>query len=160
MHRLLGEAPYADRVGASPELPANVPDLREPYVLGQDVTDLVHGGAPAEPAVEVIEYLDGVRGVVLLEVDPHLLSESSCPRHQATTEGVAWLARSLSCRPCQLEGLTLTCAAGLGRGPHELWSEITPVELTSAGSFDPCTDAFVLRRVARETTLHGSGRFL
>ena len=41
-----------------------------------------------------------------------------------------------------------------------MWSEITPVELTSAGSFDPCTDAFVLRRVARDTTLHGSGRFL
>ena len=110
--------------------------------------------------MEVIEYLDGVRGVVLLEVDSHFLPESSCPRHQATTEGVAWLARSLSSKPCQLEGLTLTCAAGLGRGPHESWSETTPVELTSAESVDPCTDAFVLRRVDSDTTLHGSGRFL
>ncbi len=89
MRRLLGEAPYTDRVGTSSELPANVPDLGEPYVLGHDIADLIHGGAPAEPAVEVIEYLDGVRGVILLEVDLYLFPESSCPRHQATTEGVA-----------------------------------------------------------------------
>jgi hypothetical protein len=37
----------------------------------------------------VVEYLDGVRGVILLEVNPHLFAKSLCPRHQATTTGVA-----------------------------------------------------------------------
>ncbi len=135
-------------------------DLGESDVLSQNITDLVHSSTPPKPAVEVIENLDSVRGVVLLEVNPHLLTESSCPRHQATTVGVAWLARSLSCRPCQLAGLTLICAAKRGMGRQESWSETTPVALTSTGSDDPGADAFVLRKVARETTLHGSGRFL
>jgi len=135
-------------------------DLGESDVLSQDITDLVHSSTPPKPAVEVIENLDSVRGVVLLEVNPHLLTESSCPRHQATTVGVAWLARSLSCRPCQLAGLTLICAAKRGMGRQESWSETIPVALTSTGSDDPGVDAFVLRKVARETTLHGSGRFL
>jgi hypothetical protein len=54
----------------------------------------------------------------------------------------------------------LICAAKRGMGPQESWSETTPVALTSAGSDDPSADAFVLRRVARDTTLQGSGRFL
>ena len=160
MRGLLGEAPDTDGVRAPPELPAYVPDLGESDVLGHDIADLVHGGAPSEPAVEVVENLDSVRGVILLEVDPHLLAESSCPRHQATTVGVALLARSLSCRPCQLEGLTLICATRYGIGPQESWSETTPVALTSTWSSDPRAVTFVLRRVASETTLHGSGRFL
>ena len=114
-----GEAPNTDGVRAPSELPAYVPDLGESDVLSHDIADLVHGGAPPEPAVEVVENLDSVRGVVLLEVNPHLLTESSCPRHQATTVGVALLARSLSCRPRQLEGLTLICATRCGIGPQE-----------------------------------------
>ena len=66
-----------------------MPDLGESDVLGHDVANLIHGGTPAEPAVEVVEYLDGVRGVILLKVNPHLFSKSLCPRHQATTVGVA-----------------------------------------------------------------------
>ena len=135
-------------------------NLGESDVLSQDIADLIHSSAPPEPAVEMIENLDSVRGGVLLERNSHLLTESSCPGHQATTVGVAWLARSLSCRPCQLAGLTLICAAKRGMGRQESWSETTPVALTSAGSDDPDADAFVLLRVARETTLHGSGRFL
>ena len=84
-----GEAPNTDGVRAPPELPAYVPDLGESDVLSHDIADLVHGGAPPEPAVEVVENLDSVRGVVLFKVDPYLLAESSCPRHQATTVGVA-----------------------------------------------------------------------
>ena len=155
-----GEAPNTDGVRAPSELPAYVSDLGESDVLSHDIADLVHGGTPPEPAVEVVENLDSVRGVVLFKVDPYLLAESSCPRHQATTVGVALLARSLSCRPCQLEGLTLICATKCGIGLHESWSETTPVALTSAGSGDLSAVAFVLCRVARETTLHGSGRFL
>ena len=108
----------------------------------------------------MVEYLDSIRSFIFLEVNQHLFAESLCPRHQATTVGVAWLARSLSCRPCKLAGLTLICAAKRGMGRQESWSETTPVALTSTGSDDPGTDAFVLRKVARETTLHGSGRFL
>ena len=66
-----------------------MPNLGESDVLGHDVANLIHGGTPAEPAVEVVEYLDGVRGVILLEINQHLLAESLCPRHQATTVGVA-----------------------------------------------------------------------
>ena len=84
-----GEAPDTDGVRAPPELPAYVPDLGKSDVLSHDIADLVHGGAPSEPAVEVVENLDSVRGVILLDIDPHLLAESSCPRHQATTVGVA-----------------------------------------------------------------------
>ena len=160
MRGLSGEAPNTDGVRTPPELSAYVPDLGESDVLSHDIADLVHGGAPPEPAVEVVENLDGVRGVVLLEVDSYLLAESPCPRHQATTVGVARFARNLSCRPCQLEGLTLICAARRGIGPQESSSETTPEELTSAGSDDPSAGSFVLRRVARDTTLHGSGRFL
>ncbi len=86
---MLSEAPNTDGVRAPPELPAYVPDLGKSDVLSHYIADLVHGGAPSEPAVEVVENLDSVRGVVLLKVDPHLLAESSCPRHQATTVGVA-----------------------------------------------------------------------
>ena len=38
--------------------------------------------------------------------------------------------------------------------------ETTPVLLTSSGLEYDLVLAFVLRRVASETTLHGSGRFL
>ncbi len=155
-----GEAPDTDGVRAPSEPPAYVSDLGESNVLGHDIADLVHGGAPPKPAIEVVENLDSVSGVVLLEVDSYLLAESPCPRHQTTTVGVARFARNLSCRPCQLEGLTLICAARRGIGPQESSSETTPEELTSAGSDDPSAGSFVLRRVARDTTLHGSGRFL
>ena len=160
MRGLSGEAPDTDGVRAPPELPAYVPDLGESNVLGHDIADLIHGGAPPEPAVEVVENLDSVRGVVLLEVDSYLLAKSPCPRHQATTVGVARFARNLSRRPCQLEGLTLICAARRGIGPQESSSETTPEKLTSAGFDDSSAGPFVLRRVARDTTLHGSGRFL
>jgi len=154
------KTPDTDGVRAPSELSAHMPDLGESDVLGHDVADLIHGGTPAEPAVEVVEYLDGVRGVIILEVNQYLLAEPFCPRHQTTTVGVARLARSLSCRPCQLEGLTLICATRCGMGFQESWSETTPVALTSVWSSDPRVVTFVLRRVASETTLHGSGRFL
>ena len=157
---LLAEAPDADRVGTASELAADVPDLGESPVLGKYVTDLVHRGSPPEPAVQVIEDLDGVGGVVLLEVDPDLLTKSSCPGHQATTVGAVQLACSLSRSPAQLDGLTLICAAMRGIGPQESASETTPAELTSVVGAGCGTGPFVLRRVARETTLHGSGRFL
>ena len=54
----------------------------------------------------------------------------------------------------------MICATRCGIGPQESWSETTPVALTSVESDDPSAAAFVLRRVASETTLHGSGRFL
>ena len=54
----------------------------------------------------------------------------------------------------------MICATRCGIGLHESWSETTPVALTSVGSSDPSAVVFVLRRVASETTLHGSGRFL
>jgi len=66
-----------------------VPNLGESNILGHDVTDLVHGSTPTKPAVEMVKYLDSVRGVVLLEVNSHLLTESPCSGHQATTGGVA-----------------------------------------------------------------------
>ena len=160
MRGLSGEAPDTDGVRAPSEPPAYVSDLGESNVLGHDIADLVHSGAPPKPAIEVVENLDSVSGVVLLEVDSYLLAESPCPRHQTTTVGVARFARNLSCRPCQLEGLTLICAARRGIGPQESSSETTPEELTSTGSDDPRAGSFVLRRVARDTTLHGSGRFL
>ena len=157
---MLGEAPDTDGVPAPSELSAYVPDLGESDVLGHDIANLIHGSAPPESAIEVVENLDSVRSVVLFEVDPYLFTESSCPRHQATTAGAARFARNLSRRPCQLEGLTLICAARRGMGSQESPSETTPEELTSTGSDDPRASPFVLRRVARDTTLHGSGRFL
>ena len=160
MYGLLCEAPDADRVRTPSELSTHMPNLGESDILGHDITNLIHGSTPAEPAVEMVEYLDSVRSFIFLEVNPHLFAESLCPRHQATTVGVARLARSLSCRPCQLEGLTLTCATRCGMGFQESWSETTPVALTSVWSSDPRVVTFVLRRVASETTLHGSGRFL
>jgi hypothetical protein len=65
-----------------------VSNFGESDVLGQNVTDLVHGSTPAKSAVEMVKYLDSVRGVVLFEVNSHLLTESPCPRHQATAVGV------------------------------------------------------------------------
>ena len=63
MYGLLCEAPDADRVCTPSELSTHMPNLGESDVLGHDVANLIHGGTPAEPAVEVVEYLDGVRGV-------------------------------------------------------------------------------------------------
>ncbi|MEC7713768.1 MAG: hypothetical protein VYE78_02465 [Candidatus Thermoplasmatota archaeon] len=47
-----------------------------------------------------------------------------------------------------------------GIGPQESASETTPEWLTNVVDAGFGTGPFVLRRVARETTLHGSGRFL
>lgn len=47
-----------------------------------------------------------------------------------------------------------------GIGNQESVVETTPVLLTSSGLEYGLVLAFVLRRVASETTLHGSGRFL
>jgi len=88
LYGLLCKTPDTDGVRTPSEQPTHMPDLGESDVLGHDVTDLIHSGAPAEPAVEVVEYLDGVCGVILLEVNPYLFAKSLCPRHQATTVGV------------------------------------------------------------------------
>ena len=84
MSGLLTEAPYAHCVGAAAELPTDVSDLGESPVFGKYVPNLIHRGPPTEPAIQMIEYLDGVGGVVLFEVDPYFLTEASRPRHQAT----------------------------------------------------------------------------
>ena len=108
----------------------------------------------------MIEYLDSICRVVLLEVYSDFLSQSSSSRHQATTVGVARLARTLACRPFQLEGETFTGAAGSDIGIQELVVETTPVLLTISGLGWGLVLVFVLCKVASETTLHGSGRFL
>lgn len=86
---MLTEAPYTHRVGAAAEQPTDVSDLGKSPVLGKYVPNLIHRGPPTEPAIQMIEYLDGVGGVVLLEVDPYFLTEASRLRHQATA---VWIA--------------------------------------------------------------------
>ena len=121
---------------------------------------MIHSSTPAEPFIQVIEYLYSVRRVIFFEICPDLFAQPPCPRHQATAVGVARLASTLSCRPFQLEGDTFTGAAGGGIGIQESVVDTTPVLLTSSELVLDLMLVFVLCRVASETTLHGSGRFL
>tara|TARA_B100000029_G_scaffold508349_1_gene594996 strand:- start:120 stop:485 length:366 start_codon:yes stop_codon:yes gene_type:complete len=121
---------------------------------------LIHSSAPAESFIQVIEYLHCVRSVIFFKICPDLFAEPSCSRHQTTAVGVARLANTLSCRPFQLEGDTFTGAAGGDIGIQESVVETTPVLLTSSDLVLDLMLVFVLCKVASETTLHGSGRFL
>ena len=85
----MGQAPDADGVCTTSETTTDMSNLGESQVLGKDVTDLIHGGSPAESVVQVVEYLDSVSSIILLEIGPDLLTQSPSLRHQATTVVVA-----------------------------------------------------------------------
>ena len=68
------QGPDADGVSAASEKTADVTDLGESRVLGYYIADLIHGGTPSKPVIQMVEYFDGVRGVVLFKIGPDLLS--------------------------------------------------------------------------------------
>ena len=52
---LLGQAPDADGVSAASETSADMANLGESRILSEDVTNLIHGGTPAEPIVQMVK---------------------------------------------------------------------------------------------------------